>query len=106
VLREPWRWEQSRAYLPRAGRVTEELRAVFEDVTHRRGQIVSGPRAAVAADRAEVQASVDRVEQILRDFPGLVRTVYRVRKARRLGVRATAGRARDALGAKLSRRSP
>jgi GT2 family glycosyltransferase/glycosyltransferase involved in cell wall biosynthesis/SAM-dependent methyltransferase len=91
VLREPWRWAESRAYRPRAGRVTEELRTVFEDVTHKRGQIVSGPRAAVAADRAAWQASLDRTEQVVRDHPYLVKALYHAQRTRGLGVRGTAG---------------
>jgi hypothetical protein len=104
VLREPWRWAESRAYRPRAGRVTEELRTVFEDVTHKRGQIVSGPRADLAKDRAALQESVERVEQILRDYPYLVRAVHRVRKAKQLGPRATAGQVRAKVGARLAAR--
>ena len=104
VLREPWRWEQSRAYLPRAGRVTEELRTVFEDVTHKRGQIVSGPRASVAADRASLQESVERVDRILRDYPYLVRAVHRARKAKQLGPRATAAQVRAKAGSKWAKR--
>jgi GT2 family glycosyltransferase/SAM-dependent methyltransferase len=104
VLREPWRWAQSRAYRPRAGRVTEELRTVFEDVTHKRGQIVSGPRADLAKDRAALQESVERVEQVLRDYPYLVRAVHRARKAKQMGPRAAAGQARAKVAAKLAAR--
>ena len=104
VLREPWRWAESRAYRPRAGRVTEELRTVFEDVTHKRGQIVSGPRADLARDRAALQESVERVEQILRDYPYLVRAVHRARKAKQLGPRATAGQVRVRMEARLAAR--
>ncbi len=104
VLREPWRWAQSRAYRPRAGRVTEELRAVFEDVTHRRGQIISGPRAPLAADRAALAESVERTDRILRDYPYLVRAVYRARKAKALGARGAAAFAVERSRAKLASR--
>jgi hypothetical protein len=103
VVREPWRWERSRAYLPRSGRVTEETRLLVEDLALRRGQVVSGPRAAVGADRAALQAGLDRTEQLLRDYPYLVRAVYRVHKARSLGPRGTAAYVRERLDAKLSR---
>lgn len=103
VLVEPWRWERPRAHLP-AGGSTEELRALYEDAAHRRGQVVSGPRATVAADRAAMQRSIETTERILREHPHLVRAVHRVRKAGLLGPRGTAGYLRDRLGKKLARR--
>jgi hypothetical protein len=100
VVREPWRWERSRAYLPRAGRVTEELRQVFETAAMGKGLLVSGPRAGVAADRLAWQSTLDRAEQIARDYPGVVKAVYRAKKARALGLRGTvsAVRARGIAG--------
>ena len=104
VLLEPWRWERSRAHLPTAGGSTEELRALYEDAAHRQGQVVSGPRATVAADRAAMQRSIETTERILREHPHLVRAVHRVRKAGLLGPRGTAGHLRDRLSEKLTRR--
>ncbi len=104
VLLEPWRWERSRAHLPTAGGSTEELRALYEDAAHRQGQVVSGPRATVAADRAAMQRSIETTERILREHPHLVRAVHRVRKAGLLGPRGTAGYLRDRLSEKLTRR--
>ena len=70
VIAEPWRWEESRAYRPRAERVTEGLRSSYEEATHRRGQVVSGPRASVALDRAASQESIDRAMNFLLTSPG------------------------------------
>jgi GT2 family glycosyltransferase/glycosyltransferase involved in cell wall biosynthesis/SAM-dependent methyltransferase len=90
VIAEPWRWEESRAYRPRAERVTEGLRSSYEEATHRRGQVVSGPRAAVALDRAASQESVDRAMNFLLRHPAMARSLYLAAKARHLGLRRTA----------------
>jgi hypothetical protein len=107
VVDEPWRWERSRAYLPRSARVTEDLRALFEDLGHRRGQVASGPRGAVAANRAALQQSIDTTERIVREYPYLVRAIYRARKAKALGPRGSLayawGRSRARLAARRHR---
>lgn len=104
MVREPWRWERSRAYLPRSGRVTEEIRVLFEDIAQRRGQIVSGPGAEASRELAMMEDSIARAEQIVRDYPYVVRAVYRARKAKELGPRGTLAFAKERLSAKVSRR--
>ena len=104
VVREPWRWDRSRAYLPRAGRVTEELRSLFDDAAMGSGLMVSGPRAASAADRAARKSSARRAEQIMRDHPRLMTVLYGAQRSRALGLRGTVSYARARGKAEIARR--
>jgi glycosyltransferase involved in cell wall biosynthesis len=104
VVAEPWRWEESRAYRPRAERVTEGLRSSYEEASHRRGQVVSGPRASVALDRAASQESIDRAMNFLLRHPAMARSLFLTAKARQLGLRRTASYVKEKAAGRIASR--
>jgi GT2 family glycosyltransferase len=68
VVKEPWRWERSRALTPRQGRVTEDLRRMFEEAAAWEGHYVTGPGARIAEKRQAYEGHVSHLEGVVEAY--------------------------------------